>query len=179
MKQALSKLLLFALALPCLGQENSESKPVELKALQASIGVWDAVIKVWPHGPDADPIKFKGVETNRAFGEHWLASDLVYEFHGHPTAIHSIIGYDLDKGKLVGKVIDPGPYAASMTGDYDSASKTVRWTTRVKSPSGKPLVQKTTVTHDSANQRTLVLSMPIEEQGDFVKFMQIVFTKRK
>ena len=160
---AVSVVLVLGLSLSCAAQEKPQSKPVELEVLKASVGVWDAEFEVWPQGLNADSVKFKGVEENHPHGEHWIASDLTSEFMGQTMKVHSIIGYDLDEKKLVGKVVDQGPYAASMTGDYDKKSKTVTWMTRAKDPSGKPMVQKTSVTQKSDNERLLVLSVPGKE----------------
>ena len=169
----------FSLLSPCLAQEEPASKPIELQVLKDSIGVWDAKIEVWPKGLDAPSITFTGVETNRAYGAYWIASDFDSEFGGQTTKVHSIVGYDLEEGRMVGKVIDDGPYAARMTGDYDRESKTTRWRTEVKDPSGKLIVQKTLVTQKSADQRVLVLSVENKAKAGFVKFMQITFVRRK
>ncbi len=178
-KLALSTALLFGSALACIAQEAPKAKPIQLEVLQASVGVWDADIEVWPQGPDSPSIKFKGVETNRPYGEYWIASDFDSEFMGQTMKVHSIVGYDLDKQKMVGTVIDHGPYAASLTGDYDKESKTIRWLTKAKDPNGKPMVQKTLVTQKNADERVLVLSVPGKEKDDFTKFMRIRFVKRK
>ncbi len=175
----LAAAFVLGLATACLAQDKAAPKPAELEVLKASVGVWDAQIEVWPQGPDAPSIKFKGVETNRAFGEHWIASDFVFEYQGQTMKLHSIVGYDLDQKKLVGKVIDHGPYAATMTGQYDAASKTVTWVTKAKHANGKPMVQRTTVTHKSADERVLVLRMPNAEKDGHTKFMQIKFVRRK
>ena len=179
MKFILSTIIVFGLALSCLAQEVSNAKPMELEALKASLGVWDAEIEVWPTGPESPSIKFNGMETIRPYGEHWIASDFDSEFNGQTMKVHSIVGYDLDKKKLVGTVIDHGPYAASMTGEYDKDSNTVRWKTEAKDPSGNPMLQMTTVTQKSADERVLVLSVPGEQKDKFTKFMQIRFVKRK
>lgn len=155
------------------------TKPIELEVLQAYVGVWDAEIEVWPSGPDSPSITFEGVETNRAYGEYWIASDFDSEFMGETMKIHSIIGYDLDQQKMVGTVIDHGPYAATMAGDYDPESKTVTWMTEAKGPNGTPMIQKTLDTQKGSDERGLVLSVPSKEQGEFTKFMQIRFVKRK
>ena len=174
--------LLLCLAFPGIAQDkqkNPKSAPSELQFLKDSIGVWDAEIEVWPQGADSPSIKFKGLETNSAFGEHWMASDFVSEYGGQTMKVHSIVGYDLDEKKLIGRVIDQGPYAAKMTGEYDAKSKTVQWTTNVKDPAGKPVVQKTSITQKSADERVLVLSVPGKEKGAFIKFMQISYARRK
>jgi len=178
-KSTLSTVLILGLTLPCTAQETPKVNPIELEVLKASIGVWDAEIEVWPQGLDSPSIKFKGVETNLAYGEHWIASDFDSEFMGQTMKVHSIVGYDLDRKKMVGTVIDHGPYAASMTGDYDKESKTVSWKTEAKTPSGKPMVQKTLITQKSADERSLVLSVPGKQEKEFTKFMQIRFVKRK
>ena len=171
-------MLVFSLALTCIAQEEEEAKPVELEVIKGSIGVWDAEIEVWAQGHDSPPIKLKGVETNRPYGEYWLASDFDSEFMGQTMKLHSIVGYDLDQKRLVGTTVDNGPYAASMTGEYDKESKAVTWTTKAKDPSGKPMVQKTVLTQTNAKQRMLVLSVPGEKEDEFTKFMQIRFVKR-
>lgn len=178
-KPSLSITLLFALAHCCLAQDQPQAQPLELAVLKASIGVWDAEIEVWPQGPDAPSIKFKGVETNRPYGEYWIASDFDSEYMGQTMKVHSIVGYDLDKKKLVGTVIDHGPYAARMTGTYDKPSNTVRWMTEAKAPDGKPMVQKTVVAQIHADERVLVLSVPGKQQDKFSRFMQIRFVRRK
>ena len=171
--------LVFGSALSCVAQDEPKSKPIELEVLKASIGTWDAEIEIWPEGPDSSSIKFKGVETNRPYGEYWIASDFDSEFMGQTMRVHSIVGYDLDEKKLLGTVIDHGPYAASMTGDYDEEAKTVHWNTQAKDPSGKPMVQKTSITQKTADERVLVLMVPGDKKGEFTKFMQIRFVKRK
>ena len=173
----LLRLLFCCLGDSCEADDSAATNPVELDVLKASIGVWDAEIEVWPQGPDAPSITFQGVETNRAYGEHWIASDFDSEFMGQTMKVHSIVGYDLDKKKLVGTVIDHGPYAATMTGDYDAESQTVTWMTAAKTPGGQPIVQKTLVKQEGPGKRVLVLMVPGKD-GVFTRFMQITFTKR-
>jgi len=178
-KSALSIAFAFSLTLACLGQDESKEKPIELEVLKAYVGVWDAEIEVWPQGPESSSIKFKGVEKNRPFGEYWIASDFDSEFMGQTMKVHSMVGYDLDKKELVGTIIDHGPYAATMTGDYDKKSKTVSWKTEAKDSSGKLMLQKTSITQKGPNERVLILMMPGKEGTDFTKFMQIRFVRQK
>lgn len=183
-KTILATFLIFGFVAFCPAQEKPVQKeptaePVELEVLKASVGVWDAVIEVWPEGRDSPSIKFKGVETNRAYGKYWIASDFDSKFQGQAMKVHSIVGFDLDLKKMVGKVIDAGPYAASMVGDYDEKTKTVVWTTKVKDANGKPVVQKTSVTQKGADERLLVLSVQGKHETNFAEFMQIKFVRRK
>jgi len=176
-KTILATTLLLGTSYSAVAQEETPSKPAALEFLQGSLGVWDAEMEVWPGGPDADSIKFKGVETNRAYGEYWMASDFDSEVQGQTMRLHTIIGYDLEKKALVGTIIDQGPYAASMTGEYDAATKTVRWETQARAADGTPMLQKTTMTQESPDERVLVLTVPGPEDTP-TKFMQINFTKR-
>lgn len=178
-KYALAAALIFALALSCFAQETPESTPMELEMMKTYIGVWDAEIEVWPAGPDSPSTTFKGVETNRPYGEYWIASDFDSEYMGQTMKVHSIVGYDLDEKKMVGTIVDHGPYAATMTGNFDVKSKTVHWMTEAKDAQGNPMVQKTLVTQKNANERVLVLMVPGDKKNDFTKFMQINFYKRK
>lgn len=177
-KSTLLMAIFLGAAVSGFAEDQVDEKPAELDVLKASVGIWDAEIEVWAQGPDSASIRFKGVETNRAYGEHWIASDFDSEFMGQTMRVHSIVGYDLDRRKLVGTVIDHGPYSASMTGEYDSDTKTIHWTTEAKGPNGKPMVQKTSVTQKSADERVLVLSVPADEKGKFTRFMQIRFVRR-
>lgn len=179
LKSALSTVLVFGLALHCIAQAPSEARPIELKVLKASVGVWDAEIEVWPEGPDSSSIKLKGVEQNRPYGEYWISSDFDSEFQGQTMKVHTIIGYDLDQKKLVGTIIDHGPYAAHMTGVYDKESNTIRWMTEAKAPNGTPMVQKTLITQKHPDERVLVMSVPSKGKDDFTKFMQIRYVRRK
>lgn len=173
-----SLLLLFALGVPAAAQEPTTTEPAELEVLASWVGTWDASFEVWAAGRDQAPMTFTGVETNRAFGRHWIASDLDSEIMGQTLRVHSIVGYDLDRGMLVGTIVDHGPYAATMTGEYDAQSKTVSWTTHAKDPSGNPMRQHTEITQVSPDERVLVLSVPKDADGEHEKFMRIKFVRR-
>lgn len=168
-----------ALGLSGTAQEPGPSKPVELEILQSLVGVWDADIEVWPQGPESPSIKFEGVETNRAYGEYWIASDFESEYIGQTMKIHSIVGYDPDQKKLVGTAIDQGPYAASMTGEYDEASKTIHWTTEARDMNGTPMLQHTKVTQTESGERTLILQAPNADTESPTTFMKIKFVRRE
>ena len=155
-----------------------EQKPVELEALKAHIGVWDAEIKVWASGPDADPLTFKGVETIRAYGEYWIVSDFDSEMNGQTMRVHSVIGYDLDKGKLVGTQVDHGPYAATLTGAYNKEKKAVQWMIDGKDLMGNAMSQDAVAKLESEDVRTLEMHVP-GAYGKKVKYMHIRYVKRK
>ena len=110
---------------------------------------------------------------------YWIASDFDSEFNGETMKVHSIVGYDLDEKKMVGTVIDHGPYAASMTGEYHADSKTTVWTTKAKAPNGAPMLQRTSITQKTADERLLILFVPGKEKDESTKYMEIKFVRRK
>lgn len=171
-------LLVLTLSSHCLAQDTESDTPAELDVIKGSVGVWDAEFLVWANGPDADPIKFTGVETNKAHGTHWISGDLVSEFGGQTIHIHSLIGFDLEEKKLVGTQVDDGPYKATMSGTYDEESKTVKWVVKAKMPDGTPMEQEASIVQKSDSERVLTLSMP-GASGDAVKFMQVNYVKRE
>lgn len=171
MKLLLAAALFLSLAVTSSAQEEA-ADPAELAILQATVGTWDCHIKVWPQGPDAEALEFKGVETNRASGKHWIVSEFESEFAGQKMRVHSLVGYDIDKKALVGNMVDEGPYAATMTGKYDEKTKTIAWVTKGKMPNGEPLVQNTKVTYkDGERHLTMIMGGK--------KFMEIRYVKRK
>ena len=93
--------------------------------------------------------------------------------------LHSIIGYDVEKKKLVGTQVDHGPHAAKLTGDYDKESKQLKWVVQAKNLNGEPMVQRTTITQVDDDTRVLVLNTPGAKAGEFAKFMEIKFVRRK
>ncbi|NNC87951.1 MAG: DUF1579 family protein [Akkermansiaceae bacterium] len=174
----LPAVFVFALA-AVSAEEDAAPKPAELEFLKSAVGVWDARIEVWAQGPEAPPIKFEGVETNRAYGDHWLSSDFESEFQGQTMKVHSIVGYDREKKRMTGMIIDDGPYAARMTGVYDKGSQTVHWKTVARGADGTPMFQETSVTQQGPDQRVLELAVSGEKEGPFTKFMRIEFVRRK
>ena len=176
---ATSMALLFAVPVCCIAQDEPEATPVELDVLAASVGTWDAEIEMWPAGPDSPSIKLTGVETNRPFGKHWIASDFESEYMGETMRADTIVEYDLDEEKIVVIIVKHGAYEERMTVRYDEESKTVEWMTKARSPTGEPMLQKTRVTQKNADKRVLVMHMPVKERDEFVKFMQITYVRRK
>lgn len=170
-------MILLGLSLPCAAQEN-DNKPAELEFLKGIVGVWDAEAEVWPQGLSKPSVKFPSVETIEASGEYWLVSKMVSEFGGQKVKVHSFVGYDLDKKKLVGTIIDQGPYAAKMSGEYDKDAKSVTWLVEGRGPDGKPAQQKTVMKQISETERELTAYMPSGEKDEFTKIMVIQFTKR-
>ncbi|MCC9641338.1 DUF1579 domain-containing protein [Rhodopirellula sp. JC740] len=157
---------------------NGKSTPAELRALRAMVGEWDVSVEVWPKGKDKPSIQFAGTETNRPFGQHWIASDLVTTYQDREVRVHSIIGYDLDQKSLVGTIVDHGPYAATMKGELDADTKTIHWTTHAKTPDGKPMLQKTSVTQMTGKQRVLTMMVPGKTEGEMTEVMKIEYTKK-
>lgn len=158
--------------------KSSKSDYSELDWIKDSVGVWDAAAEVWPNGPDKPSIQFKSVETNTAHGTNWISSDLDTEFNGQKMNVHSIVGFDPGKKKLVGFIVDDGPYPATLTGTFDAKKRSVQWITKGNQPDGTPLVQRTTLTNKDSKTRILILKVPGKEKGEFITTMKMTFIKR-
>ena len=177
MRTILIILLSLGLALPGLGQETQETPP-ELQVLKNTIGVWDTAIEVWAQGPDGPSVQFDGVETVTAFGDYWMSSDSVSTFMGRTMKVHSLVGYDIDEGKLVGTIVDDGPYKATLSGEYDPDTKSVTWMIKGKDPVGTEYFQKSVVTEISENERLLVLYLPVAVGEGYTRLMEVTYTRR-
>ena len=97
----------------------------EHERLAKGVGTWDATIKSWMQGPDAEPMVSKGVEMVKLMpGGLWSLS----EFHGKfgDADFHGAgqTGYDPAKKKYIGTWVDSMETSITMMeGDFDPQTK--------------------------------------------------------
>lgn len=77
---------------------------LEHKLLLERVGVWDAQVQMWMGAPE--PMKFLGVETNRALGGFHLLSSFESEMMGTPFEGHGVLSWDPHKKKFVSLWVD-------------------------------------------------------------------------
>ena len=96
------------------------------------------------------------------------------EFHGHAQS-----GYDPRKGKYVGTWIDTMSTSLMTTeGTYDEATESLTMFARYIDPSGQEFEQRMVTTYEDGGR---VMTMSLRPEGsddEFVKMMQITYTKR-
>jgi hypothetical protein len=177
-----------AAGLACLALElkAQDSKPDELsptKVLAMEEGVWDAEITTTMRGPDGkvETTGSKGVETNRMLGGKWLISDFKGEFFGMPFEGHGQNGYDTKKGKYVGTWLDTmSIHIDTLEGTYDAKTKTLTLHSDSENPEdGKPMKMRLETTMNDDGTRTFKEYLQMDGQKEFVKFLEIKYTKRK
>lgn len=188
---AKSKALALSLAFACLSawslastataQEIQQPLP-EHKTLAADEGTWDATIKMYTAGPDAEPAVSKGSEVNEVLpGGLWVISRFEGEFAGAKFFGRGQFGYDPVKKKYVGTWLDSMSTALSvLEGEYDAETKTMTFTGDGFDPVQKVKFSQKMVTKSKDDgTRVFTLYMKFEGQPAEAKFMEITYTKRK
>ncbi len=171
------------------GMAQEEGSPpipkptAEHKILAADEGTWDATIKSFVAGPDAEPTVSKGVEVNTVLpGGLWALSEFRGDFGGVAFEGRGQFGYDPLKKKYVGSWIDSiNPSLSVLEGTYDARTKTMTLVGDGVDPATKTkYTQKMVTTSKDDGTRVFTLYMKFEGAGDDeIKFMEIAYTKRK
>ncbi len=155
----------------------------EHKVLAADEGTWDATIKSFMAGPDAEPTVSKGVEVNTVMpGGLWVLSKFQGDFGGMTFEGRGQFGYDPLKKTYVGTWIDSmSPTISVLEGTYDAKTKTMTFVGDGVDPSTKAkYTQKMVTTSKDDGTRVFTLYMKFEAAGGAEgKFMEITYTKRK
>jgi Protein of unknown function (DUF1579) len=112
--------LAWVLASFALAQEPSKPLP-EHKILASDEGTWDATIRMYAGGPDAEPSVSKGSEVNEVLpGGLWVLSKFEGEFGGMKFHGRGQFGFDPVKKKYVGTWLDSMSTVRKPEGDYHS-----------------------------------------------------------
>ena len=158
-------------------------KPLpEHKVLAEDEGTWDATIKTYAGGPDAEPAVSKGSEVNEVLpGGLWVLSKFEGDFGGMKFLGRGQFGYDPAKKKYVGTWIDSMSTNLSvLEGEYDAKTKTMTFVGEGYDPGqNAKFTQKMVTTTKDDGSRAFTLYMKFEGQPAEVKFMEITYTKRK
>jgi hypothetical protein len=175
---------LFFLVPALSGQEPTGAAPLpQHKIMAQQEGEWDADITMTMPGSDGKPTasKSKGTETNRLIGGKWLISDFKGEFFNAPFEGHGQNGYDSKKGKYVATWVDTmSTHIDLMEGTYDEKSKTLTLNAESEDPStGKPMKLRLETQFKEDGTRVFTEYVQTEGQKEFVKFLEITYTKRK
>jgi Protein of unknown function (DUF1579) len=173
--------LAWFLASFAVAQEPSKPLP-EHKILASDEGTWDATIRMYAGGPDAEPSVSKGSEVNEVLpGGLWVLSKFEGEFGGVKFHGRGQFGFDPVKKKYVGTWLDSMSTVLSvLEGDYDAKTKTMTYVGDGYDPEHKAkFSQKMVTTMKDDGTRVFTLYMKFEGQPAEAKFMEITYTKRK
>lgn len=168
------------LSAPAMAQPGS--KPTdEHKILASEEGTWDATIKSYMGGPDAEPAVSKGTEVNKVMtGGLWVLSKFEGDFGGMKFEGHGQFGYDPLKKKYVGTWIDSlSPTLSVLEGEYDPKTKTMTYKGEGVAPEGIKFTQRMVTTTKDDGSRVFTLYMKLDGSKDEARFMEITYRERK
>ena len=129
-------------------------------------------------GPGQPPMKMKGGESARSLGGFWIHSELKSEVSGMP--IHGLLtlGYDAKKGKYVGTWVDNcGGHLWTYEGSVEGKTLTLLSEGPLMTDPTKTGKYRETIELKSADQK--LFSSAIEQDGKWVVFMTITYTRKK
>jgi hypothetical protein len=172
--------LVSILSAPAMAQLGA--KPTdEHKVLAGSEGTWDATIKTFGPGPDAEPMISKGTEVNTVMTSGlWMLSKFDGDFGGVKFEGRGQFGYDPNKKKYVGTWIDSlSPNLSVLEGSYDSKTKTMTYVGDGVGADSVRYSQKLVFTTKDDGSRVFMLYVKVGEAKDEAKVMEITYQKRK
>jgi len=152
----------------------------EHELLKGEVGTWDAKMKLFT-APGEEPTVTDATETiELGPGGLWILSKFESELMGMPFAGRGVTGYDPVKKKYVGTWIDSmSPNLMTIEGEYDPATKTTTSFGEARDPvSGATIKYKQISRTIDENTRTFEMYRP-EKNGEYVKMMEIAYTRRK
>ena len=176
-------LVLLGPAMQADAQEPAGVKPtIEHIRLARAVGTWDATMKTYVRGPDAEPIVSRGTEVARLIpGGLWLQSQYDGKVGEIPFHAVSLTGYDPKKDKYVGTWVDSmSPTLLVMEGDFDTMTKSLTMNAKgTEQATGRPYEAKMTTIFTEKETRLYMMFVKNERtKGQFVKFVEITYTKR-
>ncbi len=155
----------------------------EHKVLAEEEGTWDANVKMFMGGPDAEPTASKGVEVNTMMtGGLWMLSKFEGEVAGMKFEGRGQFGYDPLKKKYVGTWVDSmAPTLSVLEGTYDAKTRTMTYEGEGVDPNSKSkYTQKMITTLKDDGTRAFTLTMKSDMTGGKeMKVMEVTYTKRK
>lgn len=166
-------LVLPTIALASLTPGPRDSAADHMAFLAWEVGEWDATITL-PSPDGSEPMVLAGVQTDRlgACGL-WLITDLRMKpgADGEPAPPyegHGVLGYDPEKGKLVGIWIDSKTdWLATAEGGLSADGKRLTLEVEGRHPvTRQPMVQEWVTTKLGANRRQLEIYFPLGRNGE-------------
>ncbi len=175
---AAAVLSMFVLTLRAQDSKEASAVSREHKVLAMQEGVWDAEITLKIPGQDA---KSKGVETNRLIGGKWLISEFKGDLFGSTFEGSGQNGYDTKKGKYVASWVDSMSKSITLLeGSYDEKTKTLTLTGDAENPeSGETMTLRLETQFAADGSRIFNEFARMGAQKEFVKLMEVKYTKRK
>jgi Protein of unknown function (DUF1579) len=183
--------VLLALAAVCTSLSSSAQTSDEMQAMMAystpgdihkmlakSTGSWSATLSMWMQ-PDAKPVSSTASCVNEMIlGGRYLQAKNKGVFMGQPFEGIGLTGYDNAKKQFVSTWVDNmGTGIMTMTGSWDEASKSIRYSGMMVDPSTSKDIPVREVWRfvDDNNQ---VMEMYASSNGKEFKTMEVKYTRQ-
>jgi hypothetical protein len=152
------------------------------KMLEASVGTWDAEVKMWMKGPTGEPTVSKGVSENKmVLGGRYLQQDFTSEMMGQPFVGTGFTGYDNFNKKYIGFWIDNMSTAMLLQeGVLEKDGKTMTMWGKMDDPStGEKGKKVKYVARFIDNDTQIFETYDVSTYGDKKPTMEITYKRRK
>lgn len=172
----------FARFHPAPAQDAAMASPLveEHKMFAKYAGIWDAEVEMASQEPGGAPQKNKGVATCKVgCGGLWLLTDFEGTMMGMPFIGHEVTGYDATQKKYTLTWVDSWtPTAATGTGHFDAATKTLHTQVAGLDGGGAPMAFHGTDVWSDADHRTWSMLMKGPDGSEFPA-ITMKYTRRK
>ncbi len=152
--------------------------PAVLDPLKAEAGVWDADVELYVGDPAKQPIRKKGVQTNRLVSRgHAIINDFRYSDGSYEGT--GMWGWDAFTNRYSGSWIDGDTHLVRQDiGYYDPESRTMRWEADTLQPDGVTTRMRILQTFDGSDRRRFQIDVMDARTGLFKKLIVMNFTRR-
>ena len=149
--------------------------------LAENVGTWDAECKLYMLGPDAEPMRFEGVETIEMMGDLWRLQHFEGELGGLPFEGRAMVGYDAEAKAYVGVWADTmTAHMAKMEGTYDPETRTMTtWVDGRDPMTGQATREKHLERRVGEDTRVFEMHVPDPMAGgELVKVTEVTYRRR-
>ena len=149
-----------------------------LDPLKAEEGVWDADVELYVGPPEKQPIRKKGVQTNRLVSRgHAIINDFRYSDGSYEGT--GMWGWDAYHNRYSGSWIDSDTHLVRQDiGYYDPDTRTFRWEADTLQPDGVTTRMRITQRFMD-DKRSFQIDLMDAKTGDYKKLIFMTFTKRR
>lgn len=143
------------------------------------VGEWDTEAEMVME-PGKPPMKSKGTESGRKFGDFWVILEHKSDMMGQPFSGILTLGYNTEKKAYVGTWVDTmGGVMWQYTGSVDATGKILTLNSEGQCPMqpGKLVKFRETITITGPDEKLFTSEMEIE--GAWTKVLSVKYMRRK
>ena len=142
-------------------------------------GEWESEVEIYEQ-PGMPAMKTKGTETVRPVGGFWIIAENKGSFFNMPFTGVQVLGYDTQKKKYVGSWVDSmNGHMWRHEGTVDASGNTLTLDSEGPCPKKPGTLSKFRDVTEFKTDDHRVMTASVEEDGKWVKMMQINFRRKK